>query len=424
MNIGEDMFALAERLFPICRSITGNGVRETLAIIKEHIPIDVHEVPSNTKVFDWIVPREWNIREAYIKNEQGERIIDFKNSNLHVVNYSTPVNKKLTLTELKEHLFTIPENPDWIPYRTSYYDDVWGFCLTHNQMEAMEEGTYEICIDSDLTDGHLTYGEYLIKGESNEEILLSAHICHPSLANDNLSGIAVLVEIAKYLNSISHHYTYRLIFAPGTIGSITWLARNEDKIKQIKHGLVISCVGDAGSFTYKCSRQKGVEINNVVSYVLKNSKLPHIVENFSPYGYDERQYCSPGINLNVGLFERSKYGEFPEYHTSADNLNFIQPRCLEESYLVIKKCLDVLDANKIYINPYPKCEPQLGKRGLYNAIGGDQDKATKQLALLWLLNQSDGTNSLLEIAELSGIEFDVIHKAALLLENHSLLKLK
>ena len=422
VNIGEEMFELAAQLFPICRSITGDGVRETLKIIQKYIPLELHEVPSNTKVFDWTVPREWNIKDAYIKNEKGERVVDFKISNLHVVNYSKPIYKKITLDELKEHLFTIPEHPEWIPYRTSYYQDSWGFCLSHNQLQAMEDGIYEVCIDSSLDDGHLVYGEYVIQGESDDEVLLSAHVCHPSLANDNLSGIAVLVYLAKYLKNKSHRNTYRLIFAPGTIGSITWLAKNEEKIKQIKHGLVVSCVGDAGGPTYKCSRQRDAEINQIVSYVLDHCGLHHTIENFSPYGYDERQYCSPGINLNVGLLERSKYGDFPEYHTSADNLDFIQPAYLEESYLLIKKILNILDANKKFISLNPKCEPQLGKRGLYNVIGGDQDKATKQLAMLWVLNQSDGTNSLLDIVKLSGINFELISEAAVMLEKHKLLK--
>ena len=422
--MGKKMHELVAQLFPICRSITGDGVRETLKIIQEHIPLELHEVPSNTKVFDWTVPREWNIKDAYIKNDKGERVVDFKESNLHVVSYSAPVHGRFTLDELKEHLFTLPEQPDWIPYRTSYYEESWGFCLSHNQLTSLKDDSYEVCIDSSLEVGHLTYGECVIRGETNDEILLSAHVCHPSLANDNLSGIAVLVHLAKYLSSKPQHYTYRLIFAPGTIGSITWLARNEEKIKCIKHGLVVSCVGDNGNFTYKCSRQNDAEINQVVSYVFENCGLPHTIEKFSPYGYDERQYCSPGINLDVGLFERSKYGTFPEYHTSSDNLNFVKPHHLEESYQYIKKIINILDINKIFINLSPKCEPQLGKRGLYNAIGGDQDKATTQLALLWVLNQSDGTKTLLDIAKLSGISFEIIGASALLLEQHSLIKEK
>ncbi len=422
MSVGKEMFALSERLFPICRSISGDGVRETLSIIKEHIPIETHEIPSNTNVFDWTIPREWNIRGAYIKNQKGERVVDFKNSNLHVISYSIPINKKLTLTELKEHLYTIPEKPDCIPYRTSYYEDTWGFCLTHNQLKTLDDGLYEVYIDSDLSDGHLTYGECLIEGDSKEEILLSAHVCHPSLANDNLSGITVLTYLAKHLSDTPRRrYTYRLIFAPGTIGSITWLAKNEDKINHIKHGLVISCVGDAGSFTYKCSRQKDAEVNQVVAYALENSGLPYTVEDFSPYGYDERQYCSPGINLNVGLFERSKYGSFPEYHTSADNLDFIHPAYLEESYELIKDILNIFECNKTFKNNFPKCEPQLGKRGLYRAIGGELDKATKQLAMLWVLNQSDGTKSLLEITKQSGINFEIICEAAALLNSHEII---
>ena len=423
VTVGESMYQLASELFPICRSITGNGVRKTLAIIKDHIPLETHEVPSHTQVFDWTVPREWNINDAYIKNQDGKRIVDFKDSNLHVVNYSAPVQKTLSLAELKEHLFTIPEHPNWIPYRTSYYDESWGFCLSHSQLEALENEQYEVCIDSSLEDGHLTYGEYVIPGQVKDEILLSAHVCHPSLANDNLSGITLLAHLAKYLQKQKNRYTYRFIFAPGTIGSITWLARNEDKIGNIKHGLVISCVGDHGNPTFKRSRHGNAEINRIVAHVLKHSCPTYTVEDFSPYGYDERQYCSPGIDLDVGLFERSKYGTFPEYHTSADNLDFIKPERLQESYDLIRAILHGLDKNRTYVNTSPKCEPQLGKRGLYSAIGGDLDKATRQLAMLWVLNQSDGTRSLLEIAERADMKLSLIVEVADLLQRHDLLRI-
>ena len=421
MSIGNEIYALVEQLYPICRSITGNGVRETLSIIQKHILIDIHEVPSHTKVFDWTVPKEWNIKDAYIKNKHGEKVVDFKKSNLHVVSYSNPIHKNIKFNELKEHLHTLPENPDWVPYRTSYYDDSWGFCLSHNQMLAMNDETYEVCIDAELKDGHLSYGECLIAGETDDEVLLSAHVCHPSLANDNLSGIAVLVYLAKYLRTIKHRYSYRLLFAPGTIGSIVWLACNENRIDRIKHGLVISCVGDSAGATYKCSREQEAEINQVVTCALENCDMKYSIEEFSPYGYDERQYCSPGININVGLLERSKYGSFPEYHTSADNLDFISSLNLSESYELVKSILEILDKNKNYKNLYPKCEPQLGKRGLYSAIGGDSDKAEKQLALLWVLNQSDGTKSLLDIANKSGMSFEMISTAAQILEEHELI---
>lgn len=420
---GDEMYTLINKLYPICRSITGNGVRETLSEINSYIPLEIHEVPSGTPVFDWTVPREWNIKDAYIKNDEGERIVDFRKSNLHVVSYSSPIRKRLTLTELKKHIITLPEYPDWVPYRTSYYNDTWGFCMSHNQLQSLPDGEYEICIDSSLDEnGHLTYGELLIEGETTDEILLSAHTCHPSLANDNLSGIALLTFLARHLLDRKHKYSYRFLFAPGTIGSITWLARNEDNIRNIRHGLVISCVGDQGGPTYKRSRRGDAEIDQAVEHVIRDFSDGSVVEDYSPYGYDERQYCSPGINLPVGLFERSKYGAFPEYHTSADNLDFIKPVHLSESFQMMIRILNILENNVTYINTNPKCEPQLGKRGLYSAIGGDKEAAKKQMAMLWVLNLSDGDHSLLDISNRSGIAFEHVEQVSRLLLDKGLLR--
>jgi len=416
------MYAMARELYPICRSITGNGVRETLEIIRRNIPVALHEVKTGTPVFDWTIPKEWNIRDAYLIDPKGNKIIDFRESNLHVLNYSIPVNTRLTLDELKPHLFTIPEHPDWIPYRTSYYNENWGFCLSHNQYMGLEAGTYEAVIDSTLEDGHLTYGEYYLEGETEEEILLSCHICHPSLCNDNLSGIAVTTQLAMLLaQQANRRYSYRFLFIPGTIGSITWLARNEDKIKHIKHGLVVVCVGDEGKFTYKKSKKGNAEIDRAVLNVLSNRDDSFETVEFYPYGYDERQYCSPGINLSVGSLSRSSHGTFPQYHTSADNLDFIDPEYLEESLSLYRDVIDVLEHNKTYINQNPKCEPQLGKRGLYRKVGAPGEKKIDEMALLWILNMSDGTQSLLDITERSGMPFDDIYHAAMALQNTGLL---
>lgn len=411
-QIGEKLYKLISDLYPICRSITGNGFRETLKILQQHIPLEIQEVSTGTEVFDWIVPKEWNIKDAYIKNSQGEKIVDFANSNLHIMNYSIPVHKKVSLPELKEHLLTIPEHPDWIPYRTSYYQERWGFCLTHNQYLELEDDEYEVYIDSSLEPGHLTYGEYFIPGKSTDEVLISCHACHPSLCNDNLSGISIAVFLAKHLSQFTPHYCYRFIFIPGTIGSITWLSVNEEKVSKIKHGLVLTCLGDSGNLTYKKSRQSNTEIDEIAAYVLKSSKQNYEIIDFFPYGYDERQYCSPGFNLAVGCLMRSPHGTFPEYHTSADNLSFVQPQYLADSFSKCMSILQILDNNKIYINQNPKCEPQLGKRGLYRAIGGQKDGGLNEMAILWVLNLSDGHHTLLDIAKKSEMAFDVIKKAA------------
>ena len=421
--IGDDIFALAAEIYPICRSITGDGVRETLRHLAHHIKINVQEVPTGTQVFDWTIPREWNIRDAYIKDSSGKKIVDFSKSNLHVMSYSVPVHKRLSLAELAPHIHTLPDQPDLIPYRTSYYAEDWGFCMSHRHFTSLCDETYEVVIDARLESGSLTYGEYLHKGETEDEFLLSAHVCHPSLADDNCSGVALLTHLAKRLASVKTRLSYRFLFAPGTIGAITWLARNEDRANQIRHGLVMSCVGDSGGLVYKKSRRGTAMIDRAMSHVLRH-EWPHAtICDFSPYGYDERQFCSPGFNLPVGLFQRSQFGTFPEYHTSADNLRFISPENLASSYRTICAVIDIIESDRRLLNTQPRCEPQLGKRGLYAAIGGDKEASKKHLALLWVLNLSDGAHSLLDIADRADMPFAIISDAARLLEEKGLLVL-
>ena len=420
--LGSEMHRFASDLYPICRSITGNGIRETLSRIKGHIPLQTFEVPTGKQVFDWNVPKEWNIRDAYIANSEGERVIDFRKSNLHVMNYSVAVHRTMPLAELKTHLFTLPDYSDWIPYRTSYYKEDWGFCLSHRQMQALPDGDYDVFIDSTLEAGSLTYGECYIPGESSDEVLISCHACHPSLANDNLSGLTVATFLAKNLAECDLRYSYRFVFIPGTIGAITWLSENKENASRIQHGLVLTCVGDAGGFHYKKSRRGDAEIDRAAANVLRHSGEPSEVLEFSPYGYDERQYCSPGFNLPVGCLMRSVWGAFPEYHTSGDNLDFIKPLSLARTLKVCAGILDVLEGNRWYRNESPYCEPQLGKRDLYRTTGG-QAAGEEIMAWLWVLTLCDGEHSLLDIAERSGIPFSVIHEAADLLYQKGLLSI-
>lgn len=419
-TVGDELHQFATELYPICRSITGEGIRQTLAMIQGRIPLRTFEVPSGTPVFDWTVPKEWNIRDAYIKGRDGTRIVDFQKCNLHVLNYSTPIHAIMPLDELKPHLFTIPEHPDWIPYRTSYYKEDWGFCLTHNQMLALPQGDYEVSIDSTLKDGHLTYGECYLPGRSTEEVLISCHACHPSLANDNLSGITVATFLARFLGERKLRYSYRFLFIPGTIGAITWLAKNSEVVGRIRHGLVLTCLGDAGGFHYKKSRRGNAEIDRAAAHVLHHNPESHEILEFSPFGYDERQYCSPGFDLSVGCLMRSVWGTFPEYHTSADNLAFIQPLELARSLRTSAAILDILETNGFYRNLNPCCEPQLGRRGLYRLTGGELIGAEIN-ARLWALNLCDGEHSLLDIAERSGLQFAAISDAAELLLQSGLL---
>lgn len=411
---GRELHRFAAELYPICRSITGDGIRQTLGFIRARIPLQTSEVPSGTPVFDWIVPKEWNIRDAYIQGPDGKRVVDFLQHSLHVLNYSTPVHATMPLSKLKPHLFTLPDKPDWIPYRTSYYQENWGFCLSHNQMLALKDGDYEVCIDSTLEDGRLVYEECYLPGHSKDEVLISCHACHPSLANDNLSGLSVATFLAQFLSGRDLRYSYRFLFIPGTIGAITWLARNREITKRIRHGLVLTCIGDSGGFHYKKSRRGNSEIDRAVAQVLQHSGEPAEILEFSPDGYDERQYCSPGFNLPVGCLMRSVWGKFPEYHTSADNLDFIRPQQLARSLRLCVGVLDVLEDNRRYRNVSPFCEPQLGRRNLHHSVGG-YTAGLEISARLWVLNLSDGKHSLLDIAERSGLPFAAIRDAAELL---------
>ncbi len=419
---------LLERLFPICRSITGSGVRETLKILNEYIPLTIHEVPSGTKVFDWTVPSEWNIADAYIKNSRGERIIDFKANNLHVVNYSTPVHQSMTLAELRPHLHSLPEQPDIIPYKTSYYHPNWGFCLTHNQALGLTDDTYEVVIDSTLAPGNLTYGELFVPGEIEETVLISCYVCHPSMANDNLSGVVLSTFLAREILAKPRRHSYRFLFVPETIGTITWLARNEQAVSHIAHGLVATCIGDKGPFTYKKSRSGRAQIDLVAAQALREAGVPHSIIDFAPTGSDERQYCSPGFDLPVGSLMRTMYGQFSQYHTSADDLSFVRGEYLVQSLSLYNAIVSLLETNArfernhLYKNINPKAEPQLGKRGLYTAIGPSKNEAENELAMFWVLNLSDGTNSLLDIALRSNIPFERIREIADILIEHRLLE--
>jgi aminopeptidase-like protein len=416
------MFALMRELYPICRSITGDGLRKTLGILQQQLPLTLHEVPTGTKVLDWTIPKEWNIRDAYIADASGKRVVDFRAHNLHVMNYSTPVRARMSLAELRPHLFTLPDQPDLIPYRTSYYNESWGFCLSQRQLDALPDSTYEVVIDSSLEPGALSYGELVIPGETRAEILVSAHVCHPSLADDNLSGVAVATALARELlgRSGRQRHSVRFVFAPGTIGAIAWLAQHRNDVQHIRHGLTLTCLGDSQPFTYKQTVFGGAVIDRAVMHVLRHSALPHQVIDFFPYGYDERQYNSPGFRLAVGSLMRGRHGLFSQYHTSADNLDFVRPEHLAESLSVLRDVIDVLQSDETYRNLQPFGEPQLGSRGLYRALGGTSI-ADLQLALLWVLNLSDAEHSLLDIAERARMPFSTIRSAADMLFQHQLL---
>ena len=410
------MYRLIEELYPLHRSITGDGVRETLGRLARLVPLTVHEVPTGTAVFDWTIPKEWSLREAWIRGPDGETVVDLRDSSLHVVSYSVPFRARLSLEELKPHLHTLPEHPDRIPYRTTYFDEAWGFCLTHDAYAKLSAGEYEVCMDSTLVDGSLTYGEGVVPGEETEEVLVSAHCCHPSLANDNLSGIAVATALMlDLLSRERRRLTYRFLFAPATIGSIAWLARNEETVGRVRHGVVLAGVGDSGPSTYKRSRRGAAVVDRAFAHVLRHSGEPYEIVDFTPWGYDERQFCSPGFDLPVGCLMRTPHGHYSEYHTSNDNLDFVRPGALEDSLSKLLAVVDVLEGNCAYRNLSPKGEPQLGRRGLYEGSQGESG-LPRRLSLLWVLNRSDGKHSLLEIADEAETPFAEIAAAATALE--------
>lgn len=419
-QIGESIYALAGRLFPIARSLTGPGVRRSLAILREQVPLIVHEVASGTRAFDWTVPPEWHVREAYLSAPDGTRIADFDRCNLHLAGYSQPVRATMSRAELSNHIITDPDLPQVIPYRTLYYSPGWAFCMSHAAWQSAPDGDYEIVIDTQMKAGSLSYGELFIPGECDDEVLLSTHVCHPSMANDNCSGMALLAHVGAWLMSAPRRLSFRLLFVPGTIGAIVWLARNRETVKRICAGLVLAGVGDAGGPVYKCSRRGDAPIDRAMSHVLHHGAPLAQVLPFSPYGYDERQFGSPGFDLPVGLFQRSRHGAYPQYHTSADDMDFIAPEHLGLSFALVREAVEVLERDGYWLNLHPYGEPQLGRRGLYQPASSAEGRA-HNMALLWVLNLSDGRHSLLDIAERAGIPFARIADAAHRLAAHGLL---
>jgi aminopeptidase-like protein len=419
---GDSLLEIVRELHPICRSITGDGVRQTLAAIRRFAPLELREVPSGTRVHDWTVPDEWNLRDAWIQDLAGRRVVDLRHSNLHVVSYSDPIRRRVSRTELLAHLHTLPGSPDRIPYRTSYYERSWGFCATQRQADALVDPEYDVCIDASLAPGSLSYGELFLPGRSDEEMLVSTHVCHPSLCNDNLSGIAVAALLAGELAGRPRRRGLRFLWIPGTIGAITWLARNRDVVERVRGGLVLSSLGGAAPLVYKRSFRGDAGVDRVAAYALRRSGQAHELVDFTPWGYDERQFNSPGFRLDVGSLSRGRHGSFPGYHSSADDLSAVSGERLAESLGLVREILRLLDENTTRLNLVPHGEPQLGRRGIYRALGGDGDPKPLELACLWLLACSDGDHDLVATAERSGLDFDLLARAAGLLEQHGLLE--
>lgn len=424
MNNGQIMYDLAARLFPICRSITGNGFRESLNIIRETIPeIKVHEVPSGTQVFDWTIPNEWNCLGGGIYKINGEKVIDFADTNLHILGYSTPIDKIISREELLDHLYTQPDQPDLIPYVTSYYKERWGFCMSENQKLTLNEDKYHVIIKSTLEPGSLTYGELLIPGESEKEVFFSTYLCHPSLANNELSGPVVQAELIKYIKSIAkRRYSYRFVFIPETIGSITYCSLNLEALQRnVKAGFVLSCVGDDRTYSFIETPYGNTLADRVMKNVLKYHYPNYDHYSFLDRGSDEREYCSVGVELPVCGFCRSKYGKYPEYHTSADNMDLISPEGLQGAYDVLVKVVTSLE-NNYHFRMLCKGEPQLGKRGLYPAISqkGSYDAV---LSLKHFIAYADGRNDLIEISDIIGVPTSELIEIKNKLMNNNLLEI-
>ena len=419
---GQSLLNIMSDLFPVMRSITGPGVRDTLHKLQSIAPIKICEVRSGSTVLDWTIPDEWHFSEAWIEDENAVRIVDTTDSNLHVVNFSIPVDNVMSREALLPHLHSLPDRPDSIPYRTNYYSEQWGFCLADNKLQMLGTGPFKVLIDAERKPGFLNYGECIIPGESAQEILVSTHICHPQLANDNLSGMVLAAALANYLQLTKPALTWRFIFVPGTIGAISWLAQNRSQLSNIAGGMVLTGLGDGSAFNWKTTKDGEKWIDQLVKQLL-SEVVPehHDVLPFSPYGYDERQYCSPGFDLPVGRLSRAVHGTFPEYHTSDDNMDFVNATHLGESLDLLKRIADAANHDMVYRNLSPYAEPQLGRRGLYSDLGANVDPGRLQIALLWLLNQSDGNTALSSIAERSGIAMYELHDAALMLVQHKLL---
>ncbi|MEZ5653223.1 MAG: DUF4910 domain-containing protein, partial [Burkholderiaceae bacterium] len=423
-----------ERLLPLPRSLTGPGVRASLAEIARTLaelapqapPLQMVEVASGDTVFDWTVPDEWAAREAWFKGPDGRKRARFSEHYLHLLGYSEPIHRTMPLSELQEHLHSMPDRPDWIPYRTSYYRRTWGFCLSHSERESLPDGNYEVFIDADLGPGSLSYGQCVLPGQTEREILVWTHICHPSQANDNLSGMSVATALAAAWAGQTPRHTLRFVFAPATIGAITWMAKHPVERARIDHAVVFTNLGDAGPFHYQLSQDGHAVVDQAFTHLFETEPdlAGGLIEPFEPYGYDDRQFNSPGIGIAAGCLTRTPHGRYPQYHTSADNLSFISGDALAQACSVLWRAIRILDGNQRYRNLAPYGEPQLGKRGLYETVGGKNEQHTRQLAMLWVLNQSDGRRSLLDIARRAKMPFELIESVANALREGGLLAIQ
>lgn len=413
-DAGRQLHDLVTRLFPIPRSLTGDGVRQTLAVLAERLPLEVVEVPTGTRVLDWTVPQEWRVHGARVLRPDGTVLVDWAGGPLHLVGHSAPFRGRLPLADLLPHLHSLPDRPELTPYRTSYYAPTWGFCLPHERVLDLPEGEYDVVVDTELVDGSLTYGELVLPGEEPGEVLVTAHVCHPAQANDNLSGVAVAVGLAELLLAAPRRrWTYRFLFAPGTLGAIAWLHEHHSEVDRIRAGLVLTGLGDSSPASYKRSRRGDALVDRAVAHVLEHHASGSRLLPFSPYGYDERQFCSPGFDLPVGRFGRGVHGEYPEYHTSADDLSFVSAHQLADSLGLLARVVEVLEGERTYRSTEPYGEPQLGRRGLYRGTGAvAMDKAAFEMALLWVLNLADGHHSLLDMAERASLPFAQLAHAA------------
>ncbi|HZJ02595.1 MAG TPA: DUF4910 domain-containing protein [Thermoleophilia bacterium] len=420
-DAGQEMYQLLAELFPIPRSLTGDGVRQTLQILQRSIPLNVHEVPSGTRVFDWTIPDEWNIRNAYILDEHNERVVDFHENNLHVVGYSVPVDRVMSLEELQPHLHSLEYQPDAIPYVTSYYSKRWGFCLSHRQRQSLREGQYRVVIDSDLRPGFLTYGELLIPGANREEVLISTYVCHPSMANNELSGPVVTTMLSRWIAGRPRRYSYRIVFIPETIGSLTYLSRHLDELKRnVIAGFNVTCVGDERAYSYLPSRAGDTLADRASLTVLRDNHPEFIRYSYLNRGSDERQYCSPGVDLPVASVMRSKYGEYPEYHTSLDDLSLVTPDGLQGAFTVLRECLELIEENRVYLSTNLG-EPQLGRRGLYPTLG-TKNPHRRANEILDFLAYADGSNDLIDISSIIGVPVRQLYSLARTLEAEGLIK--